>query len=78
MKDFAYDDTADTADDPPTTHISGTIQRRILAEFEGVEKYLRDISTFFPSREISLAITNLEQAKMWAFADARIKAGGSN
>ena len=46
---------------------------RIHEAFEPVRKYVESLE---PSRERSLTLTKLDEAKMWAFAHFRVNAGG--
>jgi len=46
---------------------------QIHEAFEPVREYVESLE---PSRERSLAITKLDEAKMWAFAHFRVKGGG--
>ena len=60
----------------PKTFISEEDRQMVLQIYEAAEEMLKEPSVFPPSRETSLAITNLQQSRMWAFASLRVEYGG--
>jgi len=53
-----------------------TAVRDCFADAEDGIRALSDSPDRLSSRELSLAMTNLEQSRMWVFAHLRVLAGG--
>lgn len=59
--------------DTPATYVSRGQQEAITEAFAPVREYVEGLDQ---SRERSLALTKLDEAKMWAFAHHRVNNGG--